>query len=1468
MNACNTEKRGHSRLPIVLPAWIALACVAWVTACGDDTTVPPPEPSRAAAITVAPDATRLTALGATAQLSAEVRDQNGQAMPGAAVTWSSSSAGVAAVDAAGLVTAVGNGSASITASAGAVSGSAAVTVAQEASAVLVSPAADTVPVGDTVRLAAQVRDANGHALEGASFVWSSSDPSVATVDESGLVSGVARGTTTITAVSGDLQATSEITVADVDRDVLVAFFEATAGAGWIENEGWLSDRPVGEWHGVTTASNGRVTGLELSASNLIGSIPPELARLSYLEALNLERNTLAGSIPRELGELRNLRTLVLGVNDLAGSIPPELGDLSNLEDLRLRRNELTGPVPPELSGLSNLRRLGINQNMLTGSVPIEFLRLQQLQLFHFADNAGLCLAGSAEFARWLGRFDVYDGPLCNELDRALLEDLHGALGGTDWTSSDGWFGDGTLDEWHGVSTDSLGRVATLDLSGNGLTGRLPGSLAQLAGMKSLRVDGNAGLTGPLPLSLSALSLQELRYGDTGLCVPADRAFGAWLADISSHEGTGTQCSPLSDREVLEILFDATGGADWADQGNWLTDAPLGEWYGVATDSDGRVVELNLGRNRLSGAIPPEIGDLDRLRQIEIDSNRLTGPIPPRLGRLSALSSLDLAYNRLTGPIPAELGSLSNLSMLRISFNRLTGHIPPELGNLTGLARLELLGNRLTGPIPPELGNLSALWLLYLGWDGLTGPIPPELGNLSNLLYLYIGLSDLTGPIPPELGGLSNLLWLFLAGNDLSGPIPPELGRLSGLTELDLKGNELTGEIPSALGSLSRLERLNLEENRLSGPIPPELGDLAGLNLLDLGANALNGQVPSELGDLVQLTVLHLDRNRLEGAIPPEFGNLDQLESLVLRENRLTGPLPPELGDMAALTHLQLGNNAGLFGAVPSGLTALSALQELLLTGTDLCVPTDPDFQEWLSAVRLKRVRPCGAGGALSAYLTQAVQSAAFPVPLVAGKAALLRVFVTASEATSEGIPRVRATFYEGGAQTHAVDIPASSIPIPTELADAEGSLAKSANVTIPGSVIQPGLEMVIEVDPDGTLDPALGVAKRIPGTGRTPVQVRAVPPLDVTFVPFMRAQDADSSIIEIAEGMAADPGTHEMLADTRVMLPVRELDVTAHEPVLTSTTNVSVLLGETRMAQILDGGTGYYMGIMPERVVGGDSGVAYLGGRVGFSVAMALVIAHELGHNLSLRHAPCGGAGDPDRAFPQRNGSIGVWGYDFRGDGALVAPRVPDVMSYCGPPYWISDFSFAKALGHRLSGEAGAAPPADGQVAAPRRTLLLWGGIDERGNPFLEPSFVADARPSVPRGAGAYELVGRTAAGDEVFSLSFDMEELADADGGSFLFALPVGSGWADALHGVTLSGPEGTTTMDRTTDRPMAILLDPDSGRLRGILRGADARRTDEIVRTVRAGDATGAAGDAAGVTGGLQVLFSRGVPAAAEWR
>ena len=193
-----------------------LAVVALSKGCGDgeNPAAPPtPEPARPTTVTVSPATRELTALGTTVQLSAEVRDRNARVMAGATVTWTSSASSMATVDASGLVTAAGNGTATITASAGSASGSAVVTVMQSVASVEVSPSVyELTALGQTVQLTAEAFDENGHAVAGAEFSWESSDAAVATVDAGGLVTAVAEGVATITASAGEASGSAVVTV--------------------------------------------------------------------------------------------------------------------------------------------------------------------------------------------------------------------------------------------------------------------------------------------------------------------------------------------------------------------------------------------------------------------------------------------------------------------------------------------------------------------------------------------------------------------------------------------------------------------------------------------------------------------------------------------------------------------------------------------------------------------------------------------------------------------------------------------------------------------------------------------------------------------------------------------------------------------------------------------------------------------------------------------------------------------------------------------------------------------------------------------------------------------------------------------------------------------------------------------------------------------------------------------------------
>lgn len=193
-----------------------------LTTCGDGTTTPPTPPPVPTTITISPSSVTFHSLGDTEQLTATVLDQNGRVMTGASVNWATSDATVATVSPTGLVTAIQNGSASVTATSGAASSSASVAVAQRVASVRVAPLETTLEsLGDTLRLLAEGLDANGNPVGDADFTWSSSDDSVATVDTDGLVTAVQNGAATVTATAGEFTATTSLIVAQQPANILV-----------------------------------------------------------------------------------------------------------------------------------------------------------------------------------------------------------------------------------------------------------------------------------------------------------------------------------------------------------------------------------------------------------------------------------------------------------------------------------------------------------------------------------------------------------------------------------------------------------------------------------------------------------------------------------------------------------------------------------------------------------------------------------------------------------------------------------------------------------------------------------------------------------------------------------------------------------------------------------------------------------------------------------------------------------------------------------------------------------------------------------------------------------------------------------------------------------------------------------------------------------------------------------------------
>ncbi len=950
-----------------------------------------------------------------------------------------------------------------------------------------------------------------------------------------------------------------------DRAALVALYDATGGQNWSDSTNWKTDAALGDWYGVTTDTDGRVTLLLLFGEGLTGPMPAALGNLSKLQGLLLQNNNLTGSIPAALGNLSNLTVLSLWGNDLSGSIPSALGNLSNLQDLLLYENDLTGPIPTSFWNLSNLIDLQIDGNALTGSIPAAIGNFSNLKRLNLASNdfagplpseltglsqlwylnirlTGLCAPADSAFQAWLATLSTFYGSTCstttpnrapvalnptnrgvtlcencslsitmaslfsdpdNDLltynspsssntqvvtasiinNNSILRFVSKQAGTATVTVTARDPGgltatqtirvtviDGTTTNRAPVALNPTNRGVTLTAGGSSssiplaslfsdpdndtLTYRF--STSNIGAVRA-RISGNSlqfipegvgtatvtitardpgGLTATQtirvtvqrpanrsPVAVNTIPPQSLNEGGGPVPVPLANYFrdpdndrltytatssdtgrvrpsisGSTLSLIPVSLGTATvtvtardpggrtatqeiAVTVLSaaerDAEVLRQFYDVTDGANWFDSRNWKTEAPAGTWFGVSTEYD-LVTSLHLVGNTLTGPLPASLGFLSELTDLILSGNRLTGPIPESLGNLSNLESLYLDSNRLTGPIPAALGQLSNLRFLDLSGNQLTGPIPFELTQLSQLQYLDIRNTELCMPPAEAYQEWLATINRFLGstcsvsprevltalYDATDGPNWTNSGNWktdtpldewygvgtdadAGVTVVDLRGNGLIGSLPAALGGLSDLQRLDLGENELTGPIPAALGSLPNLRMLDLGKNELTGPIPAALGNLSELITLNLGSNVLSGSIPNALSRASKLELLYLHDNALTGSIPTVLDRLSNLEQLYLHENALRGSIPTALSRLSNLEQLYLHENALRGAVPDALGGLSKLEELSLAYNREVSGTLPDALH-MGDLRYLNALETQTCAPTD--WIDWVPEI--------------------------------------------------------------------------------------------------------------------------------------------------------------------------------------------------------------------------------------------------------------------------------------------------------------------------------------------------------------------------------------------------------------------------------------------------------------------------------------------------------------------------------------
>ncbi len=446
--------------------------------------------------------------------------------------------------------------------------------------------------------------------------------------------------------------------------------------------------------------------LYLDNNKLSGSIPPLLVGVNSLNSLDLSQNNLSGSIPDF--NLPNLTNLYLNNNKLSG-IVPNLSKAPNLYSLYLNNNTLSGNIPNfvlpqlfnldlsfnQLSGsipdlnLPNLDKLLLSNNQLSGTVT-DLLKLTNLNQFYIDNNK--FVFGDIVGKDWLTNVQLVTYAPQAKIPITLGSDglLSVSTGTPDADQKFKWYKDGVLV----ASTTSSKYKPTV--TGSYYVQATHNSLTNIAD------------------STQNLVLQSENY-NVGV------SNGGRILPI------GLAGCLVDDFNQLEALYDSTGGANWTNKANWLTNADLSKWDDVKLTADGcDVSELNLSINNLTGRFP----NLN----------------------LPKITTLNAGINNLTGNIPNF--NLPSLQVLLLESNKFSGNIPNL--NLPALTKLDLSSNQLKGSIP-DLAFSPQLLILNLNDNQLSGNIPDftvnrQLStlNLSNNQFIFgdmlnlVGLTNLRG----------------------------------------------------------------------------------------------------------------------------------------------------------------------------------------------------------------------------------------------------------------------------------------------------------------------------------------------------------------------------------------------------------------------------------------------------------------------------------------------------------------------------------------------------------------------------------------------------------------------------------------------------------------------------------------------------------------------------------------------------
>jgi Leucine-rich repeat (LRR) protein len=421
-------------------------------------------------------------------------------------------------------------------------------------------------------------------------------------------------------------------------------------------------------------------------------------------------------------------------------------------------------------------------------------------------------------------------------------------------------------------------------------------------------------------------------------------------------------SVSGDRQALEDLYEATGGDSWDNNSGWLSGEPSDSWHGVEVDAEGRVVELDLSGNNLSGELPETIGNLTRVRYFNVKQNELVGEIPSSIGNMVSLTHLllngvvmDMQEGESYHPGKEVSGFRSDERT-----NTFSGQLPSSIGNLTELLWFELSGRgsedapAITGPVPSEIGNLTKLKGFQISWNKIT-ELPRSMENLTDMVHIgfenqWGNLDNLSNGDLAFLEDMTNLHGIFIEDNAFNIPFP-DLSNLTGLHQVLIKKCGFSGSFPEYLidGSNPDINMVEAGFNNFGGSFPA-IGTPNNLTAFTITSNGLTGEIHPSWGtsNAEKIVNFGFGYNELEGEIP-DLSHMYKLRFVAANDNNFTGPPPMVDTSNEDLKNLHLQNNQ-MSGQVEAELAEVGNLPKFEQINLSSNQFTDTDLEPLIDAL--------------------------------------------------------------------------------------------------------------------------------------------------------------------------------------------------------------------------------------------------------------------------------------------------------------------------------------------------------------------------------------------------------------------------------------------------------------------------------------------------------------------------------------